>query len=124
MLEVLDLFERMTWQKDAYIYFFVTETNLLRITHERDDIFIIEITDDKEDIASYYRKVKSDECVKIIEKAFERQVLDSDLLDGFEREVYKSEEELSKNYKNLQYKIIAFLIVIVLIFIIVYNFFN
>jgi hypothetical protein len=81
--QLTDLFELMDWNKDAFLYFPVTDINLFQIISHKDNRFLVEITNDSNDMIFHQKYASRHECKELIRKLFEKDSLDSEILCGF-----------------------------------------
>lgn len=79
--EVIDLFDKMHWQKDAFLYFEINEINTLQIMYLREDTFLLEITNDSEDMIFHQKYGTGQEALAIIKHFYETR--DADTVPGF-----------------------------------------
>ncbi|GHS94642.1 hypothetical protein FACS1894207_3200 [Bacteroidia bacterium] len=83
--QVIDLFDSMDWGKDAFFYFPITDVNLFQIMFHKENQYLIEITNDGDDMIYHQKYASWQECKKIIENIFEKDNLESEFLSGFYR---------------------------------------
>ena len=81
--QVIDLFESMDWNKDAFLYFPITDINLFQIMFEKNNQFLVEITNDGDDMIYHQKYVSQQECKELINRLFEKNNLDPEILSGF-----------------------------------------
>jgi len=81
--QVIDLYELMNWNKDAFLYFPITGINLFQIMFHKENQFLVEITNDSNDMVFHQKYVSQSECKELIIKIFEKESLDSEILSGF-----------------------------------------
>ena len=81
--QTIDLFESMDWNRDTFFYFPITDKNLLQVMYHKDNQFLVEITNDGDDMIYHQKYVSQQECKELICKIFEKESLDSGILSGF-----------------------------------------
>ena len=88
--QTLRLFDAMNWNGDAFLYFPITPVNLLQIAYEGDNRFLVEITNDSEDMIYHQKYASRQECREIISAMFERDVLNTEFMSNFYKVPIKS----------------------------------
>lgn len=65
--EILDLFERLNWTKDTFMYFIINEVNTLQIAFRSTDKYLIEILNDSDGMVFPQKYATKQETISQIE---------------------------------------------------------
>ncbi len=77
----LDLFSRMDWQDGAFLYFEINTVNTLQIIYLKTEKFLLEITNDSEDMIFQQRYGTGNDAIALIRHFYETQ--DAGTVTGF-----------------------------------------
>lgn len=78
--QTLDLFKSLNWQKGAFLYFDVNETEIFQIFYQEEGLYLIEIANDSDDMVYLQKFADTAEAQNLIQYYFENQVV---LASGF-----------------------------------------
>lgn len=79
--DTLDLFDKMDWQDSAFLYFDINAINTLQIMYLRENQFLLEITNDSEDMVFQQKYGTRQEALAIIQHFYETQ--NANTVSGF-----------------------------------------
>lgn len=68
--QILDLFGSMNWQSDAFLAFDVDDIHVFQVLFHNHSTFLIEITDDSEEMIYNQRYANYQECIDLIDFYF------------------------------------------------------
>jgi hypothetical protein len=80
-IEAADLFSKMDWREGAFLYFDVNGVNLLQIMYLAQDKFLIEITNDSEDMVFQQKYGPATAALEMVLHFYETQ--DIHTVSGF-----------------------------------------
>lgn len=80
-VEAADLFSKMDWQDGAFLYFNINAVNLLQIMYLMPDKFLIEITNDSEDMVFHQKYGSGSAALEMILHFYETQEIH--MVSGF-----------------------------------------
>jgi len=81
--QILELFDALEWKGDAFLYFPITPENLLQIMYAKENLVIVEITNDSETYIYHQKYATHEACKEIIEAMFTRDELDAEFMSNF-----------------------------------------
>lgn len=81
--QIIDLYESMNWSKSAFLYFPITDINLLQIAYHKENQFLVEITNDSDEMIYHQKYASQEECKDLITTLFKKDNLDTEILSGF-----------------------------------------
>ncbi|MDR3287472.1 MAG: hypothetical protein LBT27_08510 [Prevotellaceae bacterium] len=99
--QTIDLFDSMNWNTAVFLYFPITDTNLFQIMYNNENQFLVEITNDSDDMIYHQKYADKETSKELIKEFFEKHKVDAESLTGFFRvpimsktldEVMKDEE--------------------------------
>lgn len=64
--QLLDLFEIMFWNESTFLYFPINEVNLLQIIGFKNEKYLVEITNDSDDMVFLQKYASKEECKQLI----------------------------------------------------------
>ncbi|OWK70938.1 hypothetical protein [Pedobacter sp. AJM] len=75
--QLLDLFGSMNWKEGTFLYFEINNINVLQLSYENDNRFLIEITNDGDEMIYLQKYATYEEAVELIEYYFENEEIGS-----------------------------------------------
>jgi len=78
--QAIDVFEQMVWSESTFMTVFMNEINMLQIMLY-DDRFVVEITNDSEDMVFHQKYATDEECRQLLMESIETDNIA--FLDGF-----------------------------------------
>jgi hypothetical protein len=81
--QTIDLFDSMNWKTSTFLYFPITDTNLFQIVYNNENKFIVEITNDSNEMIYHQKYADKATSKELIKEFFEKQTVDAESLKGF-----------------------------------------
>jgi len=110
LYETLLIFDNINWEEDTYAHFPITERYLFQIMGQKDEQFLIEITD-SENMIFHQKYVNRNECRKTMAQMFIKNQVEPKMFEGF---------EVAKPPSHIMDKIVPVILVLILLGLVAY----